>query len=44
MRTHSWLHVLCGVVLRDFGALLTSGNIRPLSARMDFDLTELRAD
>ena len=23
MRTHSGLHVLCGVVFRDFGALVT---------------------
>jgi misacylated tRNA(Ala) deacylase len=41
MRTHSGLHVLCGVVFRDFGALVTGGNMEPLSARMDFDLTEV---
>ena len=38
MRTHSGLHVLCGVVLRDFGALVTGGNMEPLAARMDFNL------
>ena len=38
MRTHSGLHVLCGVVFRDFGALVTGGNMEPLSARMDFNL------
>jgi len=38
MRTHSGLHVLCGVVFRDFGALVTGGNMDVLSARMDFDL------
>jgi misacylated tRNA(Ala) deacylase len=27
MRTHSGLHVLCGVVFRDFGSLVTGGNI-----------------
>src|SRR3954454_7797842 len=29
MRTHSGLHVLCGVVFRDFGALVTGGNMEP---------------
>jgi misacylated tRNA(Ala) deacylase len=38
MRTHSGLHVLCGVVFRDFGSLVTGGNMEPLSARMDFNL------
>jgi misacylated tRNA(Ala) deacylase len=38
MRTHSGLHVLCGVVFRDFGALVTGGNMDELSARMDFNL------
>src|ERR1700744_1219556 len=38
MRTHSGLHVLCGVVFRDFGALVTGGNMEPLVARMDFNL------
>jgi misacylated tRNA(Ala) deacylase len=41
MRTHSGLHVLCGVVFRDFGALVTGGNMEPMAARMDFDLPEL---
>ena len=38
MRTHSGLHVLCGVVFRDYGALVTGGNMDVLSARMDFNL------
>ena len=38
MRTHSGLHILCGVVFRDFGALVTGGNMEPLTARMDFNL------
>jgi misacylated tRNA(Ala) deacylase len=38
MRTHSGLHVLCGVVFRDYGALVTGGNMEPLTARMDFNL------
>ena len=41
MRTHSGLHILCGVVFRDFGALVTGGNMEPLTARMDFNLPEL---
>jgi misacylated tRNA(Ala) deacylase len=41
MRTHSGLHVLCGVVFRDYGALVTGGNMEPLSARMDFDMTDV---
>ncbi|MBM7783795.1 alanyl-tRNA editing protein [Tenggerimyces flavus] len=38
MRTHSGLHVLCGVVFRDYGALVTGGNMTPLEARMDFNI------
>ncbi|MGY1858339.1 alanyl-tRNA editing protein [Modestobacter sp. SYSU DS0290] len=44
MRTHSGLHVLSGVVFRDFGALVTGGTMEPLTARMDFDLPEVPAD
>ncbi|HEX4700955.1 MAG TPA: alanyl-tRNA editing protein [Pseudonocardiaceae bacterium] len=41
MRTHSGLHVLCGTVFRDFGALVTGGNMEPGEARMDFNLPNL---
>ncbi|MGH3741416.1 MAG: alanyl-tRNA editing protein, partial [Micromonosporaceae bacterium] len=41
MRTHSGLHVLGGVVFRDFGALVTGGNMEPGEARMDFNLPEI---
>jgi misacylated tRNA(Ala) deacylase len=41
MRTHSGLHVLCGVVFRDHGALVTGGNMDELTARMDFNLPTL---
>ncbi|TMM39222.1 MAG: alanyl-tRNA editing protein [Actinobacteria bacterium] len=44
MRTHSGLHVLCGVVFRDFGALVTGGNMEPGEARMDFNLPEVNAE
>ena len=40
MRTHSGLHVLCGVVFRDFGALVTGCNMEPGTGRMDFNLPE----
>lgn len=43
MRTHSALHLLGGVVFRDFGALVTGGNMEPLEARMDFNLPEVPA-
>lgn len=38
MRTHSGLHLLSGVVFRDFCALVTGGNMEPLEARLDFNL------
>ncbi|TDB79207.1 alanyl-tRNA editing protein [Actinomadura sp. KC216] len=41
MRTHSGLHLLCGVVFRDYGCLVTGGNMEMLTARMDFDLREV---
>ena len=41
MRTHSALHLLSGVVFRDFGALVTGGNMQPGEARMDFNLPEV---
>lgn len=41
MRTHSGLHLLCGVVFRDYGCLVTGGNMEELTARMDFDLREV---
>lgn len=41
MRTHSGLHVLCGTVFRDFGAMVTGGNMEPGEARMDFNLPEI---
>ncbi len=41
MRTHSGLHLLSGVVFRDFGALVTGSNMDPLTGRLDFNLTEV---
>ena len=44
MRTHTALHILCGVVWRDYGAQVTGGNMQPGSARMDFELENMSAD
>jgi misacylated tRNA(Ala) deacylase len=44
MRTHSALHVLCGTVFRDYGALVTGGDMEPLKGRMDFEFETMRGD
>ena len=44
MRTHTALHILCGVVWRDYGALVTGGNMQPGEARMDFELERMSID
>jgi len=44
MRTHTALHILCGVVFRDYGASVTGGNMEPLSGRMDFEFARLQQD
>jgi misacylated tRNA(Ala) deacylase len=41
MRTHSALHLLNGVVWRDFGLMVTSAGMSPLEGRMDFDLPDV---
>ena len=44
MRTHTALHALCGVVWRDYGALVTGGNMDPGSGRMDFEFERMTGD
>jgi len=44
MRTHTAMHILCGVVWRDYGASVTGGNMEPLSGRMDFEFEKLERD
>ena len=44
MRTHTAMHILCGVVWRDYGASVTGGNMDPLQGRMDFEFATLRAE
>ena len=41
MRTHTALHILCGVIWRDYGAKVTGGDMQPGSARMDFELESI---
>ncbi|MEM9133024.1 MAG: alanyl-tRNA editing protein [Actinomycetota bacterium] len=41
MRTHSAMHVLCGVIWNTYGKAVTGGNMEPLSGRMDFEFNPL---
>jgi misacylated tRNA(Ala) deacylase len=41
MRTHTAMHCLCGVVFRDYGALVTGGQMDLVQSRMDFELEDL---
>ena len=41
MRTHSALHVLCGVIWNEWHVAVTGGNMEPLAARMDFEFDPL---
>jgi misacylated tRNA(Ala) deacylase len=38
MRTHTAMHILCGVIWRDYQASVTGGNMQPLKGRMDLSL------
>lgn len=44
MRTHTAMHILCGVVWRDYGASVTGGNMEPLKGRMDFEFETLQRE
>ncbi len=44
MRTHTALHVLSGIVWRDYGAKVTGGNMEPGEARMDFELESVASE
>lgn len=41
MRTHTALHILCGVIWNEWATAVTGGNMEPLSARMDFEFDPL---
>jgi misacylated tRNA(Ala) deacylase len=44
MRTHTAMHILCGVVFRDYGALVTGGEMDPLQGRMDFEFETMQKE
>ncbi|MCF6278110.1 MAG: alanyl-tRNA editing protein [Anaerolineales bacterium] len=44
MRTHTAMHILCGVVFRDYDALVTGGNMEPLKGRMDFEFETMHGE
>jgi misacylated tRNA(Ala) deacylase len=44
MRTHTALHVLCGVIWQDFGVAVTGGNMTPGEGRLDFELDAMSAE
>ncbi len=44
MRTHTAMHILCGVIWRDYGASVTGGNMEPCRGRMDFEFEQMRAE
>jgi misacylated tRNA(Ala) deacylase len=43
MRTHTALHILCGVIWNEYAKAVTGGNMEPLAARMDFEFDPLPA-
>jgi misacylated tRNA(Ala) deacylase len=44
MRTHTAMHILCGVIWRDYRASVTGGNMEPLRGRMDFEFASMHKD
>lgn len=44
MRTHTAMHILCGVVWRDYNASVTGGNMEPLQGRMDFEFERMQKE
>lgn len=44
MRTHTAMHILCGVIWRDYEKQVTGGNMEPLKGRMDFEFEDFRGE
>ena len=44
MRTHTAMHVLCGTVFREYGALVTGGDMEPRKGRMDFEFASMHGE
>jgi misacylated tRNA(Ala) deacylase len=44
MRTHTALHILCGVIWADYGIPVTGGNMEPLQGRLDFPFESMSTE
>lgn len=44
MRTHTALHILCGVIWHDFKVAVTGGNMEPGRGRLDFELPQMSSE
>ncbi|ULQ59025.1 alanyl-tRNA editing protein [Brucepastera parasyntrophica] len=44
MRSHTAMHILCGVIWRDYRKAVTGGNMDILKGRLDFEFAELNKD
>jgi misacylated tRNA(Ala) deacylase len=44
MRTHTAMHILCGVIWRDHRASVTGGQMSPLQGRMDFEFPSMHQE
>lgn len=44
MRTHSALHILCGVIWAEYGVAVTGGNMQPGTGRLDFELDAMSVE
>ena len=44
MRTHTAMHILCGVMWKKWKRVVTGGNMDALTGRMDFEMDEISSD
>jgi misacylated tRNA(Ala) deacylase len=44
MRTHTAMHILCGVIWRDYGAQVTGGNMEPGTGHLDFEFARMQKE
>jgi misacylated tRNA(Ala) deacylase len=44
MKTHTALHIMCGVIWRDYEAQVTGGNMDPTKGRLDFEIESFSAE
>ena len=43
-RTHTAMHILCGIIYQEFDSTVTGGQIKELEGRMDFDIERFTPD